>query len=258
MFFDGAYSKEGVGAGVVLISPTKREIHLSYKLEFEATNNVVEYEALILGLEAARKMKITKLVAFGDSELVVQQIKGFYQTRHPRMRAYRNQVWDLIDNFYEAFNIFVVLREFNQQVDSLAVAANTFKTPAIPQVKYEIEMRYRPSIPDNIKYWQVFEDDQQIKKFMEVIDEFENTHIDSDDEEESKQMIEGEIEVTPEFSDYMVEHKVLQLKNNFIPKGMVPLEQLFDRNDVPVKPTILPKDDNTEDCNIGTEKNLNT
>jgi hypothetical protein len=67
MFFDGAYSKEGVGAGIVLISPTQKEIHLSYKLEFEATNNVVEYEALILGLEATRKMQITKLVEFGDS-----------------------------------------------------------------------------------------------------------------------------------------------------------------------------------------------
>jgi ribonuclease HI len=63
---------------------------LSYKLEFEATNNVVEYEALVLGLEAARKMKITKLAVFGDSELVVQQVKSIYQTKHPRMRAYKN------------------------------------------------------------------------------------------------------------------------------------------------------------------------
>jgi hypothetical protein len=58
------------------------------------------------------------------------------------MRSYRNQVWDLIDNFYEAFNIIVVLREFNQQADSLSLAASTFKPPTIPQVKYEIEMRY--------------------------------------------------------------------------------------------------------------------
>jgi ribonuclease HI len=56
IYFDGSYLKEGVGVGVVLISPKIEEIHLSYKLEFEATNNLVEYEALILGLEAARKM----------------------------------------------------------------------------------------------------------------------------------------------------------------------------------------------------------
>jgi probable phosphoglycerate mutase len=83
---------------------------VSYKLKFDATNNVFEYEALILGLEETRKMKITKLVEFGDSELVVQQIKGYYQIRHPRMREYINQVWDLIDIFYESFNITIVSR----------------------------------------------------------------------------------------------------------------------------------------------------
>jgi len=61
-----------------------------------------------------------------------------------------------------------------------------FNPSTIPQVKYEIEMRYEPSIPDNIKYWKVFEDDQQINKFMEVIDEFANTHMESNDEKETK------------------------------------------------------------------------
>jgi ribonuclease HI len=65
-----------VGDGVVLISPTKKEVSLSYKIDFNTTNNVVEYEALILGLEAAIKMQVTKLIMFGDSKLVVQQVKG--------------------------------------------------------------------------------------------------------------------------------------------------------------------------------------
>jgi ribonuclease HI len=115
-------------------------------LEFEATNNVAEYEALALGLEAARKMNITQLAVFGDSELVVQQVRNVYQTKHPRMRAYRNMIWDLIDNLFLAFNITVVSRELNQQEDSLVVYASTFKVPIIPQTKYEVEMRYRPSI----------------------------------------------------------------------------------------------------------------
>ena len=68
----------------------------SYQLEFESTYNVAEYEALILGLEAARRMKMTELSVFGDSELIVQQIRGIYQTKHPRMRAYRNKVWDIV------------------------------------------------------------------------------------------------------------------------------------------------------------------
>ena len=59
---------------------------------------------------------------------------------------------------------------------------------------------------------------------MEVIDEFENTHIDSDEEEDAKHEIGEEVEEIPKFSNYMAEYKVLQIKDNFIPKGMVPLE----------------------------------
>ena len=68
------------------------------------------------------------------------------------MRAYRNQVWDIIDKFYVAFNISTIFREFNQPIDSLEITISTFKVLATPQFKYEIEMRYKPSIHDNLKY----------------------------------------------------------------------------------------------------------
>jgi ribonuclease HI len=72
MFFDGACSREGARAGVFFVSPTQETIYLSYKLEFEATNNVVEYEALVLGLKSTREMGIQKVAVFGDALLVVQ------------------------------------------------------------------------------------------------------------------------------------------------------------------------------------------
>jgi hypothetical protein len=72
MFFDGASSSIGAGAGVVFKSPSQEIISLSYKLEFEATNNVAEYEALILGLRAAKEMGIKEMAVFGDAELIVQ------------------------------------------------------------------------------------------------------------------------------------------------------------------------------------------
>jgi ribonuclease HI len=58
MFFDGASSKEGGGARVVFVSPAEETISLSYKLEFETTNNVAEYESLVLGLRVAKDMGI--------------------------------------------------------------------------------------------------------------------------------------------------------------------------------------------------------
>ena len=45
MYFDGASAQSSAGTGVVLISPSKENIHLSYKLDFKTTNNVEEYEA---------------------------------------------------------------------------------------------------------------------------------------------------------------------------------------------------------------------
>jgi ribonuclease HI len=71
MFFDGASFKEGVGVGVIFVSPTQETISFSYKLEFETTNNVAEYEAIVLGLREAKDMGIEELSIFGDVELIV-------------------------------------------------------------------------------------------------------------------------------------------------------------------------------------------
>jgi hypothetical protein len=61
IFFDGASSREGAGAGVVLVSPAQENISLSYKLEFKTTNHVEEYEALVLGLRDTKEMGIKEL-----------------------------------------------------------------------------------------------------------------------------------------------------------------------------------------------------
>jgi hypothetical protein len=81
MYFDGSSSKERSGAGILLISPSKEVITLSYKLEFETTNNITKYEALVLGLMFAKDMAIDCLAVFGDSELVINQVRNIYQTK---------------------------------------------------------------------------------------------------------------------------------------------------------------------------------
>ena len=96
MYFDGATSKEGAGVGICLTHPKFEYRSFSYKLYFDCTNNVAEYEALILGLKMIREIKIKKVSIYGDSELVINQVKGIYQAKHPRMRAYKNVVLDLL------------------------------------------------------------------------------------------------------------------------------------------------------------------
>ena len=72
MYFDGASAQSSAGTGVVLNSPSKENIHLSYKLNFKTTNNVAEYEALLLGVKAAKEMGIMCVNIFGDADLIIQ------------------------------------------------------------------------------------------------------------------------------------------------------------------------------------------
>ncbi|KAG7578907.1 Reverse transcriptase domain [Arabidopsis thaliana x Arabidopsis arenosa] len=61
---DGSSSKQGSGVGIRLASPEGEILEQSFRLNFDATNNVAEYEALIAGLKLARGLKINKLRAF--------------------------------------------------------------------------------------------------------------------------------------------------------------------------------------------------
>jgi ribonuclease HI len=65
------------------VSPWQETISLSYKLEFKATNNVEEYEALVLGMRAVREMGIKEVAVFKDAELIIQQVRNSYRAKHP-------------------------------------------------------------------------------------------------------------------------------------------------------------------------------
>jgi len=134
----------------------------------------------------------------------------------------------MIDNFFIAFNISYIPRDHNQTVDSLALAATHFKIPKTTHLKYPIEVRYRPSVPDNIKQWRVFEDDLEINRFLELTGEFSNSLIDQEQDDGT--------EYTEGFAkNEIVGHKIIELKINFIPKGLVPLERIFSKDDTPLK-----------------------
>ncbi|XP_059077939.1 uncharacterized protein LOC131876533 [Cryptomeria japonica] len=120
MEFDGSCSSSGSGVGVILIPLHGKVIPYSFKLEFQNTNNTVEYKAFLLGLAEAK----------------------------------RNRVWDEIEAF-DAFSIEVVPREFNSKVDSLAIsAALPIPYPDFTTDTYRVELVYRPSVLDNSESWQ--------------------------------------------------------------------------------------------------------
>jgi hypothetical protein len=75
-----------------------------------------------------------------------------YQDKHPRLRAYINEVWDLVDSFLLYFNISFFPRENNSMEDSLVVSTSNFRVPLPPKLQYKVEVKYIPSIPDNVKH----------------------------------------------------------------------------------------------------------
>jgi hypothetical protein len=67
LFFNRSARMQGGGAGVVLIDPNRDQVKYMVHLEFKATNNMAEYEALIFGLSMALSLGVHQLLVKGDS-----------------------------------------------------------------------------------------------------------------------------------------------------------------------------------------------
>uniref|UniRef100_A0A2N9H224 RNase H type-1 domain-containing protein n=1 Tax=Fagus sylvatica TaxID=28930 RepID=A0A2N9H224_FAGSY len=92
LYFDGAANAVGSGIGAVLVSPKGQQTPIAVKLGFDCTNNMTEYEACIVGLQAALEFGAYELEVFGDSLLIVSQTNGEWQgpgsQAHPVYQRY--------------------------------------------------------------------------------------------------------------------------------------------------------------------------
>nr|XP_023905174.1 uncharacterized protein LOC112016943 [Quercus suber] len=119
VYVDGTANQKGSEVGLVLVSPEKITIEKSFRLDFSATNNEVEYEALLMGMTMVRKMCGKAVEVFSDSRLVVSQVKGEFEAKNERMQGYLSQVRCLQSEF-ESFNSLHIPRSGNTHADSLA------------------------------------------------------------------------------------------------------------------------------------------
>ena len=92
MHFDGSKMLAGLGACVVLTSPTRDTVQYVLQILYTDSNNAAEYEALLHGLRMAVSMGIQCLEVCGDSNLAISQINGDFDAKDPKMAAYRNAV----------------------------------------------------------------------------------------------------------------------------------------------------------------------
>jgi hypothetical protein len=76
LFFDGSICSRGQGVGCVLVSPCGVYYEFAVRLESACMNNQAEYERLLHGLELLWEMGVKEVEELGDSNLVIQHIKG--------------------------------------------------------------------------------------------------------------------------------------------------------------------------------------
>lgn len=99
MHFDGSKMLAGLGAGVVLTPPTGDTVQYVLQILYTGSNNAAEYEALLHGLRMAVSMGIQRVEVRGDSNLAISQINGDFDSKDPKMAAYRNAILKMSARF---------------------------------------------------------------------------------------------------------------------------------------------------------------
>jgi ribonuclease HI len=91
---------EGVGAGVLLISPTGEQLKYVLQIFCKVSNNEAEYEALLHGLRLAASPGIKRLLVYGDSAVVINQVNKSWDRNKENTDAYCLEVRKLENKFY--------------------------------------------------------------------------------------------------------------------------------------------------------------
>ena len=117
-------------------------IEKSLRLDFLATNNKAEYEALLIEMAMVQRMGGKSIKLFSNSRLVIGQVKGEFEVKDERMQGYLSQVKCLQSKF-DSFDLLHISRNGNAHADSLAMLA-TSSAQKLPQVIL-VEDLYKPT-----------------------------------------------------------------------------------------------------------------
>ncbi|XP_027156081.1 uncharacterized protein LOC113756723 [Coffea eugenioides] len=124
LYVDGSSNGDGCGAGLLLEGPQGEVCSYALRFDFPATNNEAEYEALIAGLQLARKLGAQQIHVRSDSQLVVRQVIGEYEAKDETMQRYLSKVHQLTA-YFKSFEIQRIPRSQNKRADALSRLAST-------------------------------------------------------------------------------------------------------------------------------------
>jgi ribonuclease HI/probable phosphoglycerate mutase len=121
LFTDGACrgNPGNGGAGAVLVGENGEVVSTAKRFLGHCTNNIAEYQALILGLEEALRRGSTAISIYLDSELIVRQIQGVYRVKNPTLKPLMADVRALLDRF-DTWQVAHIPRSENAVADKLA------------------------------------------------------------------------------------------------------------------------------------------
>jgi ribonuclease HI len=144
MYFDVALKPEGVGAGVLLISPTSEQLKYVLQIFWKVSNNEAEYEALLHELRLAASLGIKRLLVYGDSAVVINQVNKSWDRNKENMDAYCLEVRKLENKFY-GLEFHHIVHDNNIAADVLSkLGSNRAQVPA----GVFIHELHAPSIPE--------------------------------------------------------------------------------------------------------------
>lgn len=123
----GARGNPGIaGAGAYITDEEGVVLKEISKPLGENTNNIAEYEAIIEGLSAVRKMfgkealRKIHIEVRSDSELIVRQLNGEYKIKEEKLFPKFIQIWNMRVEFFPHLSFTHVRRELNKEADRLA------------------------------------------------------------------------------------------------------------------------------------------
>jgi ribonuclease HI len=127
IYFDGAWCHAGAGVATIITSPTgikhRYAACLNFALESDrCTNNIAEYEAVILGLRKLRALGVTTCIIKTDSKVVAGQVEKEYSAKDPALMQYLMAVRSL-ERQFKGFTLQHVDRARNEEAVALAKAA---------------------------------------------------------------------------------------------------------------------------------------
>ncbi len=122
--FDGAIgaNRQASGLGVVIRDPSGRVLEVWSKQARPQTCNEAEYEALIWALELLGRDPPAEAHFFSDSEIVVNQMRGYFSVRSPALKRLHRRACALARAILRVTFIHIS-REKNCLADALAVEA---------------------------------------------------------------------------------------------------------------------------------------